>query len=149
MFYRQGSRRSVQRTLGERCEDTRHAAHRLVNQAGSDSYHMTTPGLAHQQHRALSHVKEACDIGSDVSRVIVIRIGGEWLGYERAGVVDQRIDAAEAIQCLLKDQMRDFASRWKAANREEGLTPDPTRSNTVARPRRTSTGFLLARLPLE
>ena len=54
MFYRQGSRRSIQRTLGERCEDTRHAAHRLVNQAGSDSYDMTTPGLAHQQHVQMS-----------------------------------------------------------------------------------------------
>ena len=80
MFYRQGSRRGVQRTLGERCEDTRHAAHRLVNQAGRDSYDMTTPRLAHQLHRALGHVKEACDIGGDVGSVVVMRIGDERLG---------------------------------------------------------------------
>ena len=110
---------------------------------------MTAPCLAHQLQRASGHVKKTRDIGGDVAGVAVIRIGEERLGDELAGIVDQRIDAAEAIQCLLKDQMRDFASRWKAANREEGLTPDPTRSNTVARPRRTSTGFLLARLPLE
>jgi len=106
MFYRQGSRRGVQRTLGERCEDTRHAAHRLVNQAGRDSYDMTTPGLAHYLHRALGHMKEACDIGGDVGSVVVMRIGDERLGYEHAGVVDQRIDAAEAIQRLLEDQSR-------------------------------------------
>jgi len=108
IFYRQGFRRGVQRTLGERCEDSRHAAHRLVNQAGSDSYDMTTPRLAHQLHRTLGHMKEACDIGGDVVSVFVIRIGGERLGHERAGVVDQRIDAAEAIQRLLEDPIRRF-----------------------------------------
>src|ERR1700722_14648154 len=106
MFYRQGSRRGVQRTLGERCEDTRHTAHRLVNQAGRDSYDMTTPGLAHYLDRALGHMKEACDIGGDIGSVVVMRIGDERLGYEHAGVVDQRIDAAEAIQRLLEDQSR-------------------------------------------
>jgi hypothetical protein len=76
---------------------TRHAAHRLVDQAESDGYDMTTPRLAHHLHRALGHMKEACDISGDVGSVVVIRIGGERLGYERAGVVDQRIEAAEAI----------------------------------------------------
>jgi len=67
---------------------------------------MTTPGLAHYLHRALGHMKEACDIGGDVGSVVVMRIGGERLGDERAGVVDQRIDAAEAIERLLEDQIR-------------------------------------------
>jgi hypothetical protein len=49
MFYCQGSRRSVQRALGERCEDSRHAAHRPVNQAGTDGRDVTTPSLAHQR----------------------------------------------------------------------------------------------------
>ena len=53
MFYREGSRRGVQRTLGERREHARHAAHWLVNQAGRDSYDMTTPRLAHHLYRAL------------------------------------------------------------------------------------------------
>ena len=68
------------RTLGERCEDARHAAHRLVNQAGRDSYDMTTPGLADYLHRALGHMKEACDIGGDVGSVVVIRIEMNGLG---------------------------------------------------------------------
>ena len=62
MFYGQGFRRGVQRTLGERCEDARHAVHGLVNQAGRDSYDMTTPRLAHHLYRALGHMKETCDI---------------------------------------------------------------------------------------
>jgi NitT/TauT family transport system ATP-binding protein len=61
---------------------------------------------AHYLHRALGHMKEACDIGGDVGSVVVMRIGDERLGYEHAGVVDQRIDAAEAIQRLLEDQSR-------------------------------------------
>src|SRR5262249_45287531 len=65
MFYRQGSCRGIQRTLGERCEDTRHAVHRLVNQARSDSYNMTAPRLVHQLHRPLGHMEEASDVGGD------------------------------------------------------------------------------------
>ena len=87
-------------------EGARHAARRLVNETGSDSYDMTTPHLAHQLDRALGHVKEACDICSDIAGVVVIRVGGERLGDERAGVVDERIDAAEAIQRLLEDLIR-------------------------------------------
>ena len=75
MFYGQGFRRGVQCTLGERCEDARHAAHWLVNQAGRDSYDMTTPRLAHHLYRALGHMKEAGDIGGDVGRVVVRREG--------------------------------------------------------------------------
>src|SRR6476660_5202423 len=74
--------------------------------AGRDSYDMTTPGLAHYLDRALGHMKEACDIGGDVGSAVVMRIGDEQLGYEHAGVVDQRIDTAEAIQRLLEDQSR-------------------------------------------
>src|SRR5262249_56647541 len=77
----------------------------LVDETGGDSYHMTTLRLAHQLQRALGHMKEACDIGVDVASIVVIRIGSERLGYERAGVIDQRIDVAEAIQCLLEDQI--------------------------------------------
>ena len=84
----------------------RHTAHWLVNQAGRDSYDMTTPRLAHHLYRALGHMKEAGDIGGDVGRVVVVRIGDERLGDERAGVVDQRVDAAEAAQRLLEDPIR-------------------------------------------
>jgi hypothetical protein len=77
MFYRQGSRRGVQRALGERCEDSRHAAHRLVNQAGTDGHDVTAPGLARQLQCALGHVKKARNIGGDVGSVIVIRIAFE------------------------------------------------------------------------
>jgi hypothetical protein len=58
---------------------------------------MTAPSLAHQRHRALGHMEETCDIGGNVAGVVVIRIRGERFGYEYAGVIDQSIDAAEAI----------------------------------------------------
>jgi len=49
--------------LVKRCKHSRHAGHRLVDQAGRDSHDMTASLLVHDLYRTLGHVKEARDIG--------------------------------------------------------------------------------------
>jgi hypothetical protein len=49
------------------------------------------------------HVEEAAEVDRDDRRVILVRIAGEGLRNEDAGVVDQAVDAAEALERLRDD----------------------------------------------
>src|SRR5215471_2734474 len=94
---RKRSCRGIQTTLSERRKHSRHAGHRLVDEAGRDGYDMTISLLVHDLYRPLRHMKETRNIGCDIGSVVVIRICGKRLGHEYTCVINQRVDAIEAI----------------------------------------------------
>ena len=76
----------------------------VIDQAGRDLDDVAAALLLHLGDGELGDVEEARDVDADHGRIVFGGVLRERLGDEDAGVVDQRVDAAEAL-----DGLRDHA----------------------------------------
>src|SRR6266436_3869623 len=99
------SRCCAQRSFCERGQRGRDAAHWLVDKACCNRDDVAASLLAHKFQRTLSHVKEARHIRRHVERIVIGRINREWFCHEHAGVVNQRVDATETLECRFEHSL--------------------------------------------
>ncbi|MNR42399.1 hypothetical protein D3C85_1609090 [compost metagenome] len=75
--------------------------------------------LLHLGGSELGDVEEPADVDRNGIGVVVLRVLRERLGIEDAGVVDQRIDAAELRHAFADDPLGDFALGNVAGDRQD------------------------------
>src|SRR5262245_53071038 len=87
----------VQSTLRQRRQRRRHAAICVINEAGRDLYDVPGAPLQHLLGCEAGDVKKATEIDTKHVGIIFVGIVSERLCDEDTGIVDERVDAAEAL----------------------------------------------------
>jgi hypothetical protein len=85
----------VEAALGQRRQHGRHAIDGVIDQAGGDLHDVAAALLLHFRNRQLGDAEEAGEVDAERAGEIGLAVLGERFCDEDAGVVDQRVDAAE------------------------------------------------------
>ena len=80
---------------------------------------MATALPEHLADGALGHPEESGEVDPGDQRVVLGGVVGEWLGEEDACVVDQGVDAPEAVNCLADDLVGGGLVGHVARDRED------------------------------
>jgi hypothetical protein len=81
-------------------QDRRHSIDRVVGHAGRDADNVTARMLLHFSDCKLRDTEETGEVHGRNRCVVISGVAGKRLGDEDAGVVDQRVDAAEACHAF-------------------------------------------------
>src|SRR5207302_9820446 len=92
---------SLPSSLGQRRQSGRRRAPGMVDEAGADADDVATALGEHLPDRALGDVEEPGEVDSCDGDVLIERVVGERLADEESGVVDQRVDTSEPVECEL------------------------------------------------
>jgi hypothetical protein len=96
---------SIASALVAECEHGRHTGDRMIDKASGDVDDVAGSPLQHLGRDPLRDIEEAGEVGRDLCVEILGRVVGERLGDEDAGIVDQRVDPAEARVCLFDNAL--------------------------------------------
>ena len=77
----------------------------MLDQCGRDLYHMARTLLNHRADGLLRDIEKPVQVRRKEIPILLIGTLRELVGNENSGVVDQRIDAAEARQRFFNDHL--------------------------------------------
>ena len=89
-------RRGGEATFRQRSEDGGHLRIGLIDQGRGDRNDMAAARLLHLGDGALRDMEKSGEVGGHDGDLVVLRVLGERLGDEDAGVVDERVGAPQA-----------------------------------------------------
>ena len=93
------ARDRVQSSLCQRRQSSRRRAPRVVDEAGADVDDVAAALDEHLSDRTLSDVEEPGEVDRRDRGVLIEGVVGERLADEESGVVDQRVDPTEPVEC--------------------------------------------------